>query len=406
MSDLSNLNVCGIIAEYNPFHKGHAYHIRKSRNRAQADAIIAIISSNFVQRGLPALIDKRARAEMSLLNGVDLALELPVVYSCHNARLFAGAAVDILAATGVVKKICFGMETPCELVRQAAEILAREPDTYKISLRKFLDMGHSFVQSQSMALDETLPGGLELLKKPNNNLAVAYVKRIIEKNYDLEPIAIERIGAGYHDVEASGGIASATAIRELILNGKLDEAVKFMPDNCVEILKKNFDEGHVAGDMDLLWRTMKILIARGGNAELARIAEMREGLENAMAHSAAHAESFGSFVDSCTSRRYTQGRIQRHCTHMLLGLDHDTSRSFQKSGPAYIRVLGANETGKKILRAMRKTATLPVLSRASAGSETYAARMMHFEHIATEIWEQFTKKPRPAAEARYIPIFV
>lgn len=398
------IEACGIVAEYNPFHKGHLYHISKTKTRAQVDAIIAVISSNFVQRGLPAMIDKRARVEMALANGVDLALELPVVFSCHNAGLFANAAVDILAATGVVRKICFGMETPGELVRRVAKILASEPDEFKAGLKKFLAAGYSFVQSRSMALDELAPGSLDMLKAPNNNLALAYIKRIIEKKYEIEPVSIERIGAGYHDAEAGEGIASATAIRNLASSGRIDAAKKFMPESAYEIMKKNYGDGHVAADTDILWRIMKVVMSRGGAAELARVAEMREGLENRMLVAAMRADSFDSFVDACTSRRYPRGRIQRHSMHMLLDLDHDASRTFQERGPAYIRVLGANETGKKILKTMRKTATLPVISRPSAGTDEYAARMMNFEHSATEIWEQLTKNPRLRPEARYVPV--
>ncbi len=419
-------NACGIVAEYNPFHEGHAYHIRKSRTRAQVDAIIAIISSNFVQRGAPAMLDKRARTEAALSSGVDLALELPVVYSCHNAGLFANAAVDILAATGVVKKICFGMETPDdEALQKIADILIEEPVAFREGLKKFLAEGFSFVQARSMALDALIPGTAELLGTPNNNLALAYVQRIREKKYGIEPVAIERVGAGYHDKKyeisiarsreqcslAGCGaephapkIASATAIRALVADGQIREARRFMPEAAYETLEKNFDEGHTAHDADALWRMVKAAIVRGGTAELACVAEMREGLENRIWDAALRAASFDELVDRCTSRRYPTGRVQRHCMHLLLGLTHDESRAFQARGPAYIRVLGANERGRALLRIMRKRATLPVIARPSAPWSDYAANMMGYEHRATELWELLTKKPRLRAEAQFVPV--
>jgi predicted nucleotidyltransferase len=149
---------------------------------------------------------------------------------------------------------------------------------------------------------------------------------------------------------------------------------------------------------------VKAAITRGGARELGAVAEMREGLENRMVFAAARAASFAEFVDACTSRRYPAGRIQRHCVHLLLGLTHAESRAFQAGGPAYIRVLGANGRGRELLRAMRKTAALPVTAKPSAPWSGYASGMMNYEHRATELWELLTEKPRLRAEARYVPI--
>ncbi len=397
------------MAEYNPFHKGHLYHIRKTRNCAQIDAIIVVISSNFVQRGLPALVDKGARARMALAGGADLVLELPVVFSAHNGGLFANAAVDILAATGVVKKLSFGMEAPDRDMSAMADVLNEEPGDFKDALKKFLAEGYSFVQARSMALDVFVPGALEFLKRPNNNLALAYVGRIREKKYSIEPAPIERIGAGYHDRGiADGEIASATAIRDLFTSGDAERkklALSLMPEDTAVLLQEADRNGRVACDEDRLWRALKLMLLRTPPEELARVAEMREGLENRMRRLAYEAASFGEFVDACTSRRYPRGRIQRHCMHLLIGLTHEMSRRFQENGPAYIRVLGANETGRALLAVMRETATLPVISKASVPQDLggYARSMMQLEHRATEIWETLTENPRTKAEARYVP---
>ena len=342
---------------------------------------------------------------MALACGVDLVLELPVVYACHNARLFASAAVDILVATGVVREMSFGMETPdLATLERLADVLNDEPEDFRALLKMHLAEGYSFVQARSMALDSLIPGALDFLRGSNNNLALAYVKRIREKKYSLAPFAVERVGAGYHDREMiCGEIASATAIRAALTKGNLDAAAEGMPTEAAKQLLEAREAGHVVDESDRYWRVVKQAFIRASEVELSGIAEMREGLENRMAELAWRCDSFEEFVDACTSRRYTKGRIQRYCAHLLLRLNHETSRDFQENGPAYIRVLGANERGRELLGAMRKTATLPVVSGASAPFSPYANRMMQFEHVATELWELLTKKPRPRNEARFVP---
>jgi predicted nucleotidyltransferase len=351
---------------------------------------------------------------MALSCGTDLVLELPSAFSSHNAGVFANAAVDILAATGLVSAISFGMETPdLPAICALADALNDEPPAFKASLRKFLKAGHSFVQSRSMALDEAFPGAPGLLKGPNNNLATAYVKRIREKNYHIEPFAVERVGAGFHDKElpVGDGAASAATIRELLRRKETERAFSLMPEECADMLRGAMDAGRLV-DAGRLWRAVRQALLRAGAEGLREISEMREGLENRMLDAAWRSESFESFVAACVSRRYTAGRIQRHAMHLLMCLSHGESRRFQRGGPAYIRALGANETGRKLLSLMREAASLPVISKASipkhrpdfSNDFPYAARMMEIEHRATEIWEMLTDNPEIRSEARRVPV--
>jgi len=402
------LRIAGIAAEYNPLHNGHEYHIRKSRECAKVDAIIAVISANFTQRGEPALIDKTRRAAMALSCGADVVLELPAAFSSCNAGVFADAAIDILAATGIVDVISFGAESgPCALpaFEAIADLLNDEPTSYKNSLKKYLGEGYSFVQSRSMALEEHICGACELLKSPNNNLALSYVKRIRLKNYPLKIFAVDRLGSSYHDAEASGGaFASATAIRGMIRRGDYAASRQFMPAECSDIMMEAISGGHAAMSTERLWAAIKQAIVRASPDELASIAEMREGLENRMRRCAYEAGSLESFVGMCASKRYTRGRIQRYCAHLLLGLRHEQNRLYPKSGPQYIRVLGANSMGREILSKMRDTAMLPAISRAGGNLSGTAREIMSFEHAATEIWETLTGSPRTHAEARAVPV--
>jgi predicted nucleotidyltransferase len=400
----------GIVAEYNPFHMGHLYHIRKTREIARIDALVAVISSNFVQRGGPAVVDKRVRALMALSCGIDLALEIPVAFSSHNAGPFASAAVDILAATGLVAVISFGMENPDSVntaLSSMADILNDEPEEFKLSLREKLSVGCSFVQARSMALDEMMPGALEMLKRPNNNLALSYVKRIRERRYPIKTIAVQRSGAGHNEKSADGaGAASASAIRGLAVSGEVEAACSLMPVKSAELFREACASGHAARDSLRFWTALRQAIIRTKPSDLAALAGMSEGLENRVADMALRAESYESFVDSCTSRRYPRGRILRLCAHILLNLSQEESENFQSGGPAYIRVLGANRAGRNLLAEMRHTAALPVVSRASAPWSLYSRSMMSLEHRASELWETLTGSPRLRAEAKYVPVML
>ncbi|MDR1578880.1 MAG: nucleotidyltransferase family protein [Synergistaceae bacterium] len=402
------MKAAGIIAEYNPLHKGHEYHIRKSVECAEIDAILALISSNFTQRGEPAIVDKTARARMALACGADLVLELPCVFSCRNAGIFADAAVDILAAAGLVTRVSFGAESgeeKRELFDKAVDILNEEPKAFTVSLKKYLREGNSFVKARSAALEEMLPGVSELLKSPNNNLALAYIKRIRQKKYPLETLRVRRLGPGFNDLHTvEDGLASASAIREMIVRGDKETYRPLLPESSLNILKEEMNGGHVAAKKDMFWRAVRTALLRASPEELADVAEMSEGFENRMKAAAYDAVSMDDFVDRCSEKRYPRSRVQRYCAHILLNLRHDASQRFQKHGPAYIKVLGANAKGRRILKSIHDKSPIPVLSRAGGRVSPYAREILRFERTATEIWEMLTDNPRNDAERRAVPV--
>jgi predicted nucleotidyltransferase len=401
------MKAAGIIAEYNPLHKGHAYHIRKSVECTQIDAILALISSNFTQRGEPAIVDKTARARMALACGADLVLELPCAFSCRNAGIFADAAVDILAAAGVVTHVSFGTESgeeKRELFGKAADILNEEPKTFTVSLKKYLREGNSFVKARSAALEEMLPGVSELLKSPNNNLALAYIKRIRQKKYPLETLRVRRQGPGFNDLHTvENGLASASAIREMIAGGDEGTYRPLLPESSMDILREEINGGHAAARKDMFWRAVRTVLLRASPEELADVAEMSEGFENRMRSAAYDAASMDDFVERCSEKRYPRSRVRRYCAHILLNLGRDASLRFQKSGPAYLKVLGANAAGRRLIKSIDEKSPLPVLSRAGGHVGPYAREILGFERAATEIWETLTDNPRNDAERRAVP---
>lgn len=396
--------ITGIIAEYNPFHKGHLHHLRAAREKTGAEALLVVLSSNFVQRGLPAFLDKKSRVLSALRGGADLVLELPVPFSSHNAGVFASAGVDILAATGLVTHLSFGVESEWNM-DAILHILIHEPLSFKNKLRENLSAGFSFVEARCQALECLLPGSADFLKKPNNSLALAYRLRIAQKNYPIQLAPIPRVGAGYHE-ESPMEISSATAVRKLVREGQVEQALSLLPDFSAELVAQALREGGIFSDEDSLWRILKALLLLTPPAELARSAQMREGLENRLVQMSTRATSFEDFINRCIGRRYPRGRIQRHCAHILLGLDHHSNRALQRLGPPYIRVLGANATGRGVLRQMRATATLPVISRAVAPTTPYAQKLMALEHRGGHLRELMVPRNRTDIEKNFIPVML
>jgi len=381
--------ITGIVAEYNPLHMGHLHHLEKARELSKAEAIVVVLSSNFVQRGEPALLDKWYRAEAALDSGADLVLELPLVFSAHNSGVFANAAVDILCSTGIVTCISFGLESPDWHTDKILDILIEEPEAFKSVLKECLKKGYSFVEARSMALDSIIPGSAEKLRGSNNTLALAYMLRIRQRQWTVRTIPVQRIGSFYHSKEISE-YSSATAIRKHISDGNLNEALKQLPPSSAEILGRASSEGRLCTNKDRMWNMLRPLLMRSSADEISKYAEIREGIEYRLRETALQATSFDEWASSCTSKRYPLGRIQRYGVHLLIGLEHWENRAFQRLGPAYIRVLGMNRTGRKLLRLMRTESKLPVITRYGAASAIsgYAAKMMNYEALGAQMWEQ------------------
>lgn len=398
------LSVTGIVAEYNPLHKGHVYHITRSREITGSEFIVAVLSSHFVQRGQACLVDKWTRTRMALLSGVDLVLELPVVFSCHNAGVFGKASVDILARSGVVDHISFGMETPSPLLNTISDILIQEPEPFKQYLKSFLKEGHSFVKARSLALEKILPGSWDLLLGSNNTLALCYLMAIKKGNYAIEPVTVQRIGQDYHATETDQPFPSATAIRTYLKKNDLSGLTNAMEPPVMRVLGESISMGRWVQDQESLWPLVQIMLARATRDSLNSFSEMSEGLGNRLIRLSRRAESLEDLVGSAVTKRFPRGRIQRAIIHVLMGLDHWDNRAFQRTGPLYIRVLGATEKGRVLLRLMRQKADIPVITKASAPFSNLASLMMDHEHRSSRIWELLVEKPEKEKEKNTPPL--
>ncbi len=394
----------GIIAEYNPLHRGHEYHIKKTSE--SGDPVIVILSSNFTQRGEPAFIDKRSRAEMALKAGADLVLELPAAYSCHNAGVFANAAVDILAATEVVNRISFGMETIPDNMDAIVAILVDEPKPFKLALRSFLDSGYSFVQARAEAAERVLPGALAFLSSPNNSLATSYMSRIAQKGYPIDPVPVSRIGGGYHEKNIATEFPSATAIRDSVRNGD-PYAMAGLPEGSRTILELEIADGRCLLNFHELWKCLRLLLTRTTADELKRHAEFNEGIENRFIFQAKTSASWEDFISKCSSKRYPRGRLQRNMIHFLIGLDHQNNRMYQAKGPAYIKPLGATEKGRELLWHISKKSRLPLVTRFShVKRDPYGMSIMNLERRACDIWELLIPNGEVGRDIKTPPLMI
>ncbi|MEJ8302496.1 nucleotidyltransferase [Saccharibacillus sacchari] len=372
------MKTVGLIVEYNPFHNGHQLHLERSLQAAGAEASIAVMSGPFTQRGEPALLSKRARAEMALAAGVDLVLELPILYALQPAEWFAFGAVSLLDATGVVDSICFGSESGevAPLQRLAARMQGGESPVMQAALRQALAEGLSFPAAYAKAASGQGGGNAEaasLLGNPNDTLGLHYVLALRRLASTVAPLAVRREQAGYHDagLPAGGQIASATAVRAALARGTggLEEAAPYLPAGSLRVLRREAQAGRMltAGWEALAQPLFAALITRAPE-ELALVPEAVEGLEHRIAAALPRLPVPGveALLAAIKTKRYTRTRLQRLLAHALLNHSGPLfGRDSLAQGPRYIRVLGFSPKGRTLLKTMKKTAKLPVVVRAA-----------------------------------------
>ncbi len=354
------MKTTAVIAEYNPFHNGHRYQLDAVRRTS--DAVIVIMSGAFVQRGAAAVFDKWIRAEAAILNGADLVLELPTAYALSTAQRFATGAVHSLELTGVVDELCFGAETAdAKLLEDTARILEEEPEDFTDPLKKGLSKGLSYPAARSAALPPKMQG---LLSSPNNILAVEYIRALIRLKSRIRPFPLLRKDAAHHDAVPSGNIASATALRTLIENG--GDYAPYVPPSSFSLYKNApvYDTARL--DTAILAR-LRLISAH----ELSRISDVTEGLENRLKAAAAASNSIGELLAAVKTKRYPLSRLRRILLYTLLGIEGDISASI----PDYLRILGMNDTGKRLLAEIKRSSPLPIVTK-TANFTTHSKKFL------------------------------
>lgn len=349
-------NSIAIIAEYNPFHNGHLLHLNKARQLACENLpAIAIMSGSFMQRGEPAFADKWLRAQAAVLSGADLVLELPAVFSCRSAEFFAVGAVRLLAASGVVKYLAFGAETAdIQTLSQAAAII----DSRREELRTIIKSGTSYAAARTRILESAGTGFAA--NKANDILALEYCRALHKYAPDITPLVIRREGAGYNDTGIESSFASAGGIRaEYAANGLSAKILQQLPQSTHELIKKAHADGRLGYDAAALTTLINYRLQMLTETQIAAACECSEGLEHRL-KKAAGLTDLNSVLDASSSKRYARARIRRLLMQLLL----DTQKSFfTQAQPQYLRVLAFNSRGKKLLAQMRKTSSLPVITK-------------------------------------------
>ncbi len=352
------MKICGIVCEYNPFHTGHRAQLDAVRARLGADtAIVCCMSGNFVQRGEAAIAPKHLRAESALRAGADLVLQLPLPWALSSAEGFARAAVSLLAATGVVSHLAFGAEDASLARLGPLADAALEKSTIEATLYH-LESGIPYARARERALHALLRGEAELLQKPNNILAVEYLKALRLLQSPITPLALPREGAG-HDGEPGGGFASATWLRTRLRQGDWEAARPFLPAGSLALLQKAADAGGLMLSPERLDCALMPHLLRMRIEELSALPGASEGLEHRLYEAIRRGRDFESVWQAAKTKRYPAARLRRMLLCAYLGV----TAADQARPLPYILVLGLSQTGRTLLRRMAEKSTLPVLTR-------------------------------------------
>lgn len=364
--------ISGIVAEYNPFHLGHAYHIAETKRITNCDGIIIAMSGNFVQRGYPAIIDKMHRTKMALLNGADIVFELPCIYSLSSAEFFALGAVSLFDSLGCVNYMSFGSESDnAELLNSTAKILSFESEDFSQSIKKHLSSGVSFPVARKLALHEMFTTDLplnfdEIINSPNNLLGIEYCKQLLRFNSRISPVTIKRLGNKYHDPTLNEIFSSATSIRKYLLEDKNIEILKNeLPLSVYKIILSLINNGYDFTKEDRMVKYLKYkqfcMDYDGINME--RLPDVSEGLHNRIARNISSMKKYDEIIEDIKTKRYTYTRISRILCQYFIGFDNFDTKVLRSLPCPYARILGFTSVGAGILRKMKNSSSIPLFSK-------------------------------------------
>ena len=346
--------IIGIIAEYNPFHSGHSYHIRQARRQlGEGSPVVCVMSGNWVQRGDAALCDKWSRTAMAIRGGADLVLELPTLWAVSSAETFARGGVFLLHATGVVDTLSFGSETGClPPLQTVADYL--DSEAYLPALRRHLDKGISFPVARHRAVHEGCGQAAECLQNPNNNLGVEYLRAIRYTNSGITPSTLLRQGVAHDSPASSADFASASHLRQRLLSGDTSPLTPYLTLEDETVLREGGLSSLTYGTRGVFARLRAM-----SPEEFLLLPDSGEGLHNRLWEAVQQTSNLEDLYTLTKSRRYPHARIRRLVLWAFLGIHAEDRHDH----PPYLRVLGMNRRGQALLKTMKATATLPILTK-------------------------------------------
>ncbi|MGN0656056.1 MAG: nucleotidyltransferase [Ruminiclostridium sp.] len=373
------MKICGIVAEYNPFHNGHKYHIEKTKELYGATHIVAVMSGNFTQRGDIAVMDKFRRAETAIKNGVDLVIELPVPFALGSAEQFATGAVSLLNSLGCVDMISFGSECgDLSLLEETsgAVLFAQQHESFF----RYMKSGDSYPAALQKTIEQYYEEEIiDALAEPNNTLAVEYLKALSECGSQIKPVTIKRFGAGHDSSTATENNASASMIRKLILSGQ--EVSAYVP----ELPETDF------ADIRRLETAILAKLRTMTPSEIEKAPNVLMGLENRIYKAARVSENLAELFMLIKTKRYTMARIRRIVMSVFLGI----KKSDLKSAPCYVRILGMNQKGREILSAASCSLPMDTSLKALSDSGEKQKRLAVLEDRAGNLYGLAFEKRRP-----------
>lgn len=394
------MKVNGIIAEYNPFHNGHLYQLEESRKITGADYTIIVMSGDFVQRGAPAMADKHLRTEMALRCGADLVLELPVLYAVSSAESFASGAAALLDRLGVVTHLCFGSECGDEkLLEETARILLEETDEYRTALREGLKQGLSYPGARSKAL--SLRKDFPLLSGPNDILGTEYIRALLKRHSSIRPLAIKRLGAGYHDgaplplspkkketEHSSHPFCSALGIRQALRQGNVSPA-RYMPRESHALLLAWMKEKkplYPDAFSSVLYYKLLTEKKCGYDQYLDLSSDLSDRIRNRLNEFT----GFEAFCDLLKTKNLTHTRISRCLIHILLNIEKEhLAMGKALDYTPYARILGFRKAAAPLLHAIKAHTASLLISKLADGEKQLppdACRMLRQDILAGEIY--------------------
>ena len=358
------MKVNGIVAEYNPFHNGHAYQLQHAREATGAAYTVVVMSGNFMQRGAPALLDKFTRARMALENGADLVLELPTCYSASSAEFFARGSVALFDKLGIIDHLCFGSECGnIEVLSKIAEIFYTEPEPYAESLRCNLRKGMSFPIARTWALLQYAPSlsdDKDVLSSPNNILGIEYLKALMSRNSRITPFTTTRVGADYHDKRLGTNQCSALAIRQSVAAGHdLSYLAAQMPESAYELLRDSLAHRKplFADDFSAALQ-YKLLTEYSSGYDSYQ--DISSDLSDRIRNSLPSFAGYTSFCDLLKSKDMTYTRISRCLLHILLNMTKEEFENCRTQDYiSYARVLGFRKDATPLLTEIKKNSSVP-----------------------------------------------
>lgn len=367
------MNTTAVIAEFNPFHNGHKYIINQAKEITSSSHVVCAMSGNFLQRGYTALLDKYMRSRMALLGGVDVIFELPTIYSCQSAWYFASGAVNLIGKLNTIDTLCFGAE--CDdigLLSSIADILNNEPDDLSISIKQYISEGKSYPKARELALNAYLKRDDldQIVSEPNNILAIEYIRAIKHFKYNIKPIAVKRICAGYHDNDLTSSICSASAIRNsLLTDNNLDTLKDNLPDYTYDIMKAAYKNSMPMDNEDLYPLISYLLIRYNGIPDY--IVGGNNDLSNRFANSFKNATSLDELCQKAKSKQYTMTRINRLLINMILDHNLDTLNNYMNDEVIYYaHLLGFRKESSSLIKELSLNSSIPIITKVADSKST------------------------------------